>query len=311
MQGQTGSYVTTTLVTPPASSALTTLENVRDELSVKDGDTSNDARFTRYINEESAGLARYCGRIFGLATWQDVFRLSRGVWGEGVREANNPLKLTKYPLAGPSVSFTGNTHSNKLVDGIASTGALATGQPLFGSGIPAGTTISRVLPYSLILSAAATSTAAGVSLTTGISVVETVCGVDTVLVYGTDYEVDTGSRLPGDEGASRLYRLNEFGRPRTWSADKVTVIYQAGYALPNDTDDPSVVGLPPDIATACLRLVVMRFRMRGRDPTLVERGQPGLVGSERYWIGTIPGQKGAYPPDIQELIDQYRGPTLA
>lgn len=307
MQGQTGSYVTTTLIAAPSSAALTTLATVRDELDITDAnDTSNDARLTRFINEESAGIARYCNRIFGLATWRDQFRLSRGVWGEGVREANNPLKLSRYPLLAP-VAVTGNTHSNLLVDGIVSTAGLVQGQPIFGSGITAGTTVASVQPSSLLLSANATATSlVSVPLTVGMSVVETLCGVDTTLVLGTDYEVETGSLLPGDEGPARLYRLNENGRPCTWRGDKVTVIYQAGYAIGSSVGTP----LPADLGSACTLLVVTRFRTRGRDPTVIERNQGQMVGTERYWIGTTPGQKGAFPPEIESLISQYRVPVI-
>lgn len=311
MRGLTASYVTTTLVTAPASLALTSLANVRDELSVTDpDDTANDARLTRFIGEESAGIARECNRVFGLATWQDVFRISRGIWGEGVRSSNNPLKLTKWPLLAP-VLFTGNTHSNKLIDGIASTTGLAAGQPVFGTGIATGTTIASVSPTSIMLSAVATATASAVPLAAGMSVVETVLGVDTALVAGTDYEIDTGSLMPGDEGTARVYRLDEYGNPKTWYGEKVTVIYQAGYALPTDANAQGAQTLPSDLEAACIRTVVARFRSSGRDPALIQRAQNGMVGIERYWVGGMPGQTGAYPSDIMSIIERYRQPVLA
>ena len=188
MQGQTSSYVLTTLQAAPSSAMLTTLANVKDELSITDA--THDAFLTRAITQASALIARYCNRVFGVATWQDEFRPQRGVSGEGVRAANNPLTLARWPL----VSVT--------------------------------------------------------------SVVETVAGVPTPLVAGTDFEIDQGSLLPGDEGASRLYRLNEIGNPRTWPAAQIVVVYHAGYALPNDTDP----NMPADLEDATLRLVTGRFR---------------------------------------------------
>lgn len=309
MEGQTGSYVTTRLLVAPATSALTSLAIVKDELDITD--TSKDARLTRYINEESAGIARYCNRIFGLATWQDTFRLSRGVWGEGVREANNPLTLRRFPLIGPPVLFTGSTNGTKLISAIPSTAGLTPGQPVFGGDIPAGAVVATVTPVSLLLSAVATAATSEEQLTAGMSVVQTLCGVDTTLVYGADYEVDTGSMLPGDEGTARVYRLNELGDPRSWYGQTITVTYQAGYSLPNDCNTQGVRPLPSDLESACSKLVVMRYRTRGRDPTVVERGQPGLVGSERYWVGPTPGQRGAYPSDIADTLDRYRVPVLA
>lgn len=247
MHGLTSSYVITSLVTPPATSMLTTLANVRDEIDIKPNDTSNNARLTRFITEESDGIARYCNRVFGCATWQDEFRPQRGVRGEGVRGSVNPLKLTRWPL----------------------------------------------------------TAAADVE-----SVVETIAGVDKTLVAGTDFEIDTGSLLPGDEGASCLYRLDQTGNPRTWPATKITVVYQAGYALPND-ELPGVPTLPGDLQKVCLRLVVWRFAGRNRDPMLRARNQGADVGMEQYWVGSTPGNVSPYPNEIMSILSNYRTPVVA
>jgi hypothetical protein len=309
MQGQTASYVLTTLVTAPASANLTTLANAKDDLDIPSTDVSNDSRLTRYITEESAAIARYCNRIFGLATWADEFRPQHGVRGEGVRAANNPLKLNKWPLAAKVITFTGNTHASTLVDGLNTTAGLASGQLMSGPGIPAGATIASVNvgASSLLLSVPATAAATAVPLSTGISVVETAAGVDTGLTAGTDFEIDQGSLLPGDEGAGCLYRLNQHGNPRTWPAAKIVVVYQAGYSLPNDTSP----NLPSDLEGICLRIVVGRYQAKGRDPLLVEQSQGANLGTRRYWVGAAPGQKGPYPNEIMSVIDNYRVPVVS
>lgn len=309
MQGQTSSYVLTTLVTAPASSALTTLANVKDELDIPSTDTSNDNRLTRFIAEESASIARYCNRIFGLATWQDEFRPQKGVRGEGVRAAANPLQLTRWPLTTAAVAFTGNTHSNLLIDSIASTAGLRPGMPVFGLGVPVAAVIASVMPTGIMLSKPATVSALAVAITAGLSVVETIGGTSTQLVAGIDFEVETGSLLAGDEGASQLYRLNQLGHPRTWPPGQIVVIYQAGYALPNDSNPVTPV-LPADLSSVCIRLVVWRFRARGRDPMLRAKTQPNL-GAEQYWVGATPGQRGPYPNDIMSVLDNYRTPVVA
>jgi hypothetical protein len=309
MQGQTASYILTTLVTRPASAALTTLANVKDELDIKSGDTSNDDRLNRWINEESADIARYCNRIFGLATWVDEFRPQRGVLGEGVRASTNPLKLSKYPLANAAaVVFTGNTHASISVDGIASTAGIAPGQLIaaMDGSIPSGTTVKRVNPNSLVLSKPASGSALGLSMITGINVVETVAGVSTWLKAGTDFEIQSGSLLPGDEGVGLLYRLNDHGNPKNWPASTIQVTYQSGYTLP----DCECSNLPSDLEKVCIRLVVGRYAARGRDPMLVERNQPGNIGTERWWIGATPGQRGPYPNDLMSTLDSYRTPVV-
>jgi hypothetical protein len=306
MQGQTGNYVLTTMVTPPTSSALTTLANVKDDLGLT-SETDQDTRLTRYINEESANIARHCNRVFGRATWQDVFRPQHGVWGEGVRAAVNPLKLSRWPLVAAIATFTGTTVAgNVVVTGVANAQSLTQGQLVSGPGIAAGTTISIVGATQIWLSAAPSATATAVPLSAGISVVETVAGVDTGLTAGTDFEVELGSSLPGDEGPACLYRLNQQGNPRTWPAAKVTVVYQAGYALPNDSNP----NFPMDLQSVCIRIVVARFKAKDRDPTLVERVQPN-VGSERWWVGAAPGQSGPYPNELMATLDRYRTPVTA
>lgn len=313
MHGLTSSYVISTLVTPPASSLLTTLANVKDELDIVANDTSNNARLTRFITEESDGIARYCNRVFGFATWQDEFRPQRGVRGEGVRGSTNPLKLKRWPFAGAVIQFTGNTYSSNLVDGLSTTTGLAVGQLMSGPGIPAGTTIAsiNVGAASLQLSAPAIATATGVSLNTGISVAETIASNVSGLTAGKDFEIDAGSMLPGDEGNGFLYRLDQNGKPRTWPATKIVVVYQAGYELPNDNLTAPAVAIPSNLEGACINLVVWRFRAKGRDPMLRSRSQGGDIGTEQYWVGATPGSTGPYPNSIMAILDNYRTPVVA
>jgi hypothetical protein len=325
MQSQTASYCLTTLAAAPSSAALASLADVKDELDIPTTDTSNDARLTRFIAEESASIARYCNRVFGLATWQDLFRPQRDVRGEGVRGAHNPLKLARAPLLNNAVLFTGTTTAgNRYVSAIPSTAGLAAGMPVygtglpgtqssptFGSGIPAGTVIDQVTPTSVLLSAAATASNTAAAFTAGLSVVETIANVSTQLIAGQDFEIDAGSLLPGDEGRGLLYRLNELGHPRTWPPSEIVVNYQAGYALPDDDYDSSIQTLPADLKSVCVRLVVWRYRARGRDPMLVERTQTQALGSERYWVGPTPGQSGPWPADIMSVVDLYRVPVVS
>jgi hypothetical protein len=309
MQSQTASYVLTTLVTAPATANLTSLVHVKDELDITTGD--NDTRLTRFIKEESASVCQYCNRVFGLATWADQFRPQRGIRGEGVRSAANPLQLVKFPLATGEVGFVGDTHSTITIDNIPSTAGLYAGIPVFGAGIAAGTTIATVAPNSVTLSVASTATAAAVPLTAGLQVIETLASIPKLLVQGTHFEVEKGSGLAGDEGAGQLYRLNELGHPRTWPPGKIVVTYQSGYALPDDTFPAQIPTLPEDLESACIRMVVFRYRARGRDPTLVERNQPGNIGTERYWVGSTPGQRGGLPNEIAGKLDNYRVPVVA
>lgn len=63
------------------------------------------------------------------------------------------------PIMAPDATFTGTTHTNTTVDGIASTAALHPKMGITGAGIQAGTTIATVSTNSITISAAATASA--------------------------------------------------------------------------------------------------------------------------------------------------------
>jgi hypothetical protein len=91
------------------------------------------------------------------------------------------------------------------------------------------------------------------------------------------------------------------GYPTGWNPDQYTVQYTAGY-FEAGSGSP-----PPDLEMAVLRLVTARFKARGRDPFLKSQGEPN-IGTEQYWVGAMPGQTGAFPPDIAATLEKYRVP---
>lgn len=65
-----------------------------------------------------------------------------------------------------TATFTGNTHTTNVVDGITSTANLVIGMGVSGSGIPNGTTITAITSgTAILLSAATTTTVAGDTIT--------------------------------------------------------------------------------------------------------------------------------------------------
>lgn len=77
-----------TVVTPAESSALTTLEAVKAELSLSG--TGDDAWLTDTIARAGATIERWCGRVFALETVQETFRIDR---------ATDLLVLSRWPVA--------------------------------------------------------------------------------------------------------------------------------------------------------------------------------------------------------------------
>lgn len=79
--------MTVTLITPPASTALTTLARVKDELLLSAG--SHDAFLTRLIHEASETIQAWAGRPLYRAEWRETRTGS----------ARELLSLSRYPVA--------------------------------------------------------------------------------------------------------------------------------------------------------------------------------------------------------------------
>jgi hypothetical protein len=110
----------------------------------------------------------------------------------------------------------------------------------------------------------------------------------TLLVAGTDYIADNE--------IGQLTRLNSSGLPQQWIPRVITVIYSAGYAT-----------TPADLEDAIIRLVTKRYSSKGRDATVRQENLPGVM-EQSFWIATGT-DAGNMPPDILDLLDNYRQPV--
>ncbi|MGC8518470.1 MAG: hypothetical protein ACP5P4_08060 [Steroidobacteraceae bacterium] len=282
---------------PPAGPYdLTTLEIAKSELSIASGDLSRDAFISRAITQASLAIGSYCDRVFQAEVVQDQFFLEQYAYPWQIPGGICELPLSRWPLpVSGVVTFTGNGNASSVVTKVSSTAGVVLGTPIFASdgSVPPGTTIQGVTPSSVQLSGPTTSKAVGLTFTAGMQVVQTLsAGVTQTLVFGSDFTLDAKKGF--------LVRLDSFtGQKVRWEALPTTVQYLGGYQT-----------IPADLVDACLRLVTMRVALRGRDPTLVERTQANLVGTERYWVGPVAGQKTSLPPEIALLVDHYRTPVV-
>jgi hypothetical protein len=110
------------------------------------------------------------------------------------------------------------------------------------------------------------------------------------LVDGVDYRVDA------ENGA--LVRLDAGLYPRKWSAWPIAVQYDGGFSE-----------IPEDAADAVVRMVTKRYSAKGRDATLKQESIPGVL-ERQFWIATG-AEAGNMTPDITDILDNYRVPTLA
>lgn len=86
----------TTIVTPAATYALTTLDDVKAELSITG--TDNDALLSRYIRASSKAIEQYCNRVFALETIKDEFWPDREPYAYQLAPAISSLQLSRWPV---------------------------------------------------------------------------------------------------------------------------------------------------------------------------------------------------------------------
>jgi hypothetical protein len=106
---------------------------------------------------------------------------------------------------------------------------------------------------------------------------------------------DQDYRLNAANG--QLLRLSPYnGAVMWWEALPVTVAYEAGFST-----------IPDDIEDAVIRMIRARWFARNRDPYLMSETIPG-VREARWWIATG-DQAGNMPPDVVDLLENYRVPV--
>jgi hypothetical protein len=111
------------------------------------------------------------------------------------------------------------------------------------------------------------------------------------LVEDTDFVLD-----PSVGQLSRINTSN--GHLIHWNARPKVIQFVAGFS-----------SIPGDLQDACTRMVRNRFQAKGRDSFLMQETIPG-VRDARWWIATG-NEAGNVPPDIEDLIDNYRVPVVA
>lgn len=287
--------VAATATAPAGAYDLTTLKTLKYELEISQTDHSKDYTLQRYITEVSADFSSYCnGRVFQVETVQDLIYPPRDAYPYQVPGGAGRLQLSRWPLISPPVTLlaSADTASGNVLPFASTTGVVA-GQPAAHASIVAGTVVTAVASTSVTLSAPiAADVPSGASVAFGIDVrITDPIGVVTLLVAGTDYQVDAK--------AGQLIKLNQYtGYPTDWDPVLTTASYQAGFAT-----------IPPDLAGTALREITRRNASRGRDPMLKRRDQPGALGTEEYWVGSIPGVRGAFTEEVTAVLDRYRVPV--
>lgn len=117
--------------------------------------------------------------------------------------------------------------------------------------------------------------------------------IDGEALSSGDYEIDAE--------AGALFRLSSDARVSIY-ASKVTVIYTAGYVLP-DTANPT---LPADIQRACVLAATTAYLGKGRDLTIRSESAQDVV--QVSYLDPRAGIE-ALPPQVAGLLAPYRMPA--
>ena len=111
----------------------------------------------------------------------------------------------------------------------------------------------------------------------------------TTLTVATDYRIDYAK--------GQLIRLDSNPYPRSWPSLAIAVQYSAGFAT-----------IPNDVADAVVRMIKQRWFARGVDTSIKHEMIPGVREYDR-WVSTG-DEAGNMPPDVVDILDNYRVPVV-
>lgn len=298
-----GYSVVSTVLSSAASYDLTDLGTVRDELSIAENDTSDDSWLTRAIGQVSKAIERHTKRVFVPEVVQDVFDIQQDPYPYQTPGGFAALQLSRWPVLAVSsvVQMLAVGMTQTLVEGTdfrtdPKTGALLrlnkfTGVVTIWEALPV--TVQYTAGFGALVQESHTVPAAApyqvpVSQASAFS-----CDVSVSYASGTALTPVAANPAQGQYSVSTgTYTFN--------AADEGQALSFA-YAT---------AAIPDDLVEICLRLITARYSAKDRDPNLIQQDTPG-VGTQRWWFGGAPGQKGAFAPDIEAALDEYRVPTMA
>lgn len=294
--------VVTTVLSAAANRDLTDLPTVKDELGLDPADSADDNWLTRAIAQVSKSIERHIKRVIAPEQLQDVFDIQQDAYPYQTPGGFAQLQLSRWPLLAVTsvVQTIALNTTQALTEGVDFRTDPATGQllrlnPFTGVGsrweaLPVTVTYSA--GYGALVQEGHTVPGAPYQVTaTGAAAFS--CDLSVSYASGAALARVAASPAHGQYAvADGVYSFN--------AADSGQALALA-YAT---------LAVPDDLVEICLRLITGRYKAKDRDPALVQRDTPG-VGTERFWFGGAPGQKGAFPPDIDAALEDYRVKTVA
>lgn len=306
-----------TTVLTPAAQVLTTLANIKLELSLPAADTSNDEWLKLIIGQISGAISAYCNRPFVSQIYLDLFRNRRPDGSVRIQGGADPLALGRMPVAAIADVFdlTGAyAVPPPAVNGFGPRTTLAASMTSGQTTLPLSAALGITYPYDVLIDTGlnqevvtVTALPGGNTYTVTRGAAGTTARAHNAGVPATQALDQTLFEFEPDTGF--LTRLDTDGNgnfwPVRWTTGEIAVVYTAGYLAIGATNPNNYPVMPAELEAAVLRLATMRFKAKGRDPMLRTEGEPG-IGQQTFWIGSTPGQSGSLPPEIAGLVEPYR-----
>jgi len=287
-----------TVAIAAASYNLTDLASAKDELAIPTATTMHDAFLTRKISQASIAIATYCARVFAVERLVETFYFIDDDSNMNIDSSPAPLQVSRFPVV-RIASLTENGIA--LVEGTDFVVDQATGQinrlNCIGSGMRRWYCGPVVVTYDGGLGKTVTQNSslplsAGPYTITVANAATWALDVSVTRDDGTVFTAVTGTPAAGQyKVAAGVYTFNAANAGETFA---IAYDYTA---------------TPADLSQAALKLVVMWFRSKSRDPMQVSHAEPG-IGEDRWFVGGVPNQAGPFPPDIEGLVAPYRDCTF-
>lgn len=261
--------------------ALTTLQRVKDRLSIKDD--AFDGLLKRYITQVSDFIQNRCDRNFLRQTYTNQ---EYSVYGN-----SDYLLLNQSPVF--CLTLTGaTTLGSTSITGCSSIAGISAGMPVIGEGIAPGTVVVSAATTTIVISIAATGTYAAASLkVSGLIKMQYRAGLPSQPNW-TDYTQDQFELL--EDGVSGIIRAYGQIALSTMRNNSVRVTYIAGYLIDWENVGSATHTLPSDLTWCAENLVVRAFKRRD----VAGKTSEGLSGATVSWNKEL-------DPEDQETIQQY------
>lgn len=286
----------TTVIAAAASYDLTAAQAAYDELKITGPDTWTQGAITQV----SRSVMRETNRVFAPEYVQDLFDIRRRRYQRPI--GFEPLQLSRWPvLAITSIVVNqADLTTLTLVENTDFRVDYAKGEVYRLNSDTGTVTTWEALPvtarYSGGYGAAVKETHSVPASPYAVTVTQAVnFSCDQTVAYGS------GILLTPVASSPTVGQYTVVPATGVYTFNAADLAQALAFAYCTET-------IPDDLKEAALRLVTARYRARSRDPALIQRDTPG-VGSERFWFGGAPGQKGPFPPDIEGLLDGYRTPV--